>query len=732
MSFLTPLYLLGIAAVSLPVVFHLIRRSPQGQTWFSSLMFVPTSPPRLTRRSRLDQLLLLLLRALALMLLAAAFTRPFFPQAEEKNLYARFSRRVAILLDTSASMRRGQVWQQAVKQVEDVLQDLQPNEDIALYTFGSQLRPIVPFGDGGRVQDLRTRTALVRSQLATLEPSFEATDLGGALVNLADAMEAINEEDQSAGALQIVLVSDLQQGSRLDALQAFDWPAEIRLTVLPAAAAGGNAELHTLMARDDDDASFLRVRVSNIDPGDRQEFSLRWKRPNGEYTSDEPFSVYVPDGESRVVKMPLPADQVLVDRIELNGDICEFDNVCYINPRYQTTSRVLYVGSDAVNDPQGLAYYLERSLIGNRWRKIDFDSRPQWTAEPQTPAANKASSQAQSADQGPDKSGPAQVAPLLADHDLVVVATDLNAEQTDQLRRFVADGGCVLLVLTKPELSDTLSRLLDQPAVELSEADVEDYAMLADIDFQHPLFAAFADPRFSDFTKIRFWKHRRIDVQEDSAVQVVARFDNGDPAVIESLVDRGRIVVLSTGWQPADSRFALSSKFVPWMTGLLKDFDVGAGKTRRLHVGDSLPLASEQSSSDTNASSVKIIKPDGSVVPWKAADRAFRGLDQPGHYRIQAGETRRSVAVNLNPQESDTRVLPVEALEERGVLLGVQPTPKDMADHARQMRDLELEDRQKVWQWIVVALVCVLILETWLAGRLERSGAEVRPREAVE
>ena len=266
----------------------------------------------------------------------------------------------------------------------------------------------------------------------------------------------------------------------------------------------------------------------------------------------------------------------------------------------------------------------------------------------------------------------------------------------------------------------------------MTEEKIKKYALLAEMDFEHPLLAPFGEPRFSDFTKIRFWKHRRIDVLDDSAVQVVARFDDGDPAVIESLVDRGRIVVLSTGWQPADSRFALSSKFVPWMTGLLRDFDAGSGDAQRLHVGDPLLLASDQTMSDSNASAGKIVKPDGTVVSWKVADRSFRGIDQPGHYRIQAGDTVRSVAVNLNPQESDTRVLPVEALEERGVLLGVQPTPKDMADHARQMRDLELEDRQKVWQWIVVALVCVLILETWLAGRLERNGADIRPTEAVE
>ena len=81
MSFLTPFFLLGALAIAGPIVFHLIRRTPRGEVPFSSLMFLTPTPPRLTRRSRLDNVLLLLLRAAALGLLALAFARPFLRQA---------------------------------------------------------------------------------------------------------------------------------------------------------------------------------------------------------------------------------------------------------------------------------------------------------------------------------------------------------------------------------------------------------------------------------------------------------------------------------------------------------------------------------------------------------------------------------------------------------------------------------------------------------------------------
>ena len=73
MSFLAPLYVLGSLVVVLPIVFHLIQRRPRGQQHFSSLMFLSASAPRITRRSRLNHPLLLLLRSVALILLAIAF-----------------------------------------------------------------------------------------------------------------------------------------------------------------------------------------------------------------------------------------------------------------------------------------------------------------------------------------------------------------------------------------------------------------------------------------------------------------------------------------------------------------------------------------------------------------------------------------------------------------------------------------------------------------------------------
>src|SRR5215470_3112134 len=110
MNFLAPLFLIGGLAISLPVIFHLIRRTTRERTVFSSLMFLLPTPPRLTRRSRLENVLLLLIRCAVLGLLALGFARPFFAKPVAESNAHGAAKRMLVLVDTSASMRRPNLW----------------------------------------------------------------------------------------------------------------------------------------------------------------------------------------------------------------------------------------------------------------------------------------------------------------------------------------------------------------------------------------------------------------------------------------------------------------------------------------------------------------------------------------------------------------------------------------------------------------------------------------------
>src|SRR5687767_1624025 len=103
MSFLAPLFFIGLGALVIPVIVHLIQRERKRVVEFPSLMFVQRIPYQSVRRRRIRHWFLLLMRAAAMALIIAAFARPFLPQGAAAAVAAAGgSREIAILLDQSA------------------------------------------------------------------------------------------------------------------------------------------------------------------------------------------------------------------------------------------------------------------------------------------------------------------------------------------------------------------------------------------------------------------------------------------------------------------------------------------------------------------------------------------------------------------------------------------------------------------------------------------------------
>src|SRR4029453_1640872 len=108
MTFLAPIFLAGLAAIAIPILVHLIQRERKEVVEFPSLMFIRRIPYQSVERRRIHNWLLLLLRAGGMILVIAAFTRPFFrvdPLKAAESLSG--ARELVILLDRSASMGYG-------------------------------------------------------------------------------------------------------------------------------------------------------------------------------------------------------------------------------------------------------------------------------------------------------------------------------------------------------------------------------------------------------------------------------------------------------------------------------------------------------------------------------------------------------------------------------------------------------------------------------------------------
>ena len=81
-------------------------------------------------------------------------------------------------------------------------------------------------------------------------------------------------------------------------------------------------------------------------------------------------------------------------------------------------------------------------------------------------------------------------------------------------------------------------------------------------------------------------------------------------------------------------------------------------------------------------------------------------------------------AVNLEPNESKTAPLSLDELERLGVPLKYQtPNPSREVEQKRRLLDSEMESKQKLWRWLILAALALLAVETWLAARLSQRPA---------
>src|SRR6478735_11780318 len=135
MSFLSPLFFVGLSAIAIPVLVHLIQRERKRVIEFPSLMFVRRIPYQSVRRRRIRHWALLVLRTAAVVLIVAAFARPFLRQSASAAVVTAGAKEIVILLDQSASMGYGDHFTRAQDAARSVVRRMGSGDRATLVLF---------------------------------------------------------------------------------------------------------------------------------------------------------------------------------------------------------------------------------------------------------------------------------------------------------------------------------------------------------------------------------------------------------------------------------------------------------------------------------------------------------------------------------------------------------------------------------------------------------------------
>ena len=541
----------GGLLIGVPFVLHMLRRTPAVRMPFSVVRFLTPTLPETTQRSRIHHWPLMLLRMLAILMIALAFARPFQRIAIDKGAATSSSNHIAILVDGSASMRRDGLREAVVSEIKMVADDLDADDTLSIAVFSESIQKLIT-AEEWKSTEPENRAGLIDRALAAYEPDWLSTKTANALLETAEEVSRETSKSDSVDERQVVLITDFQQGSSLDELRSGKWPESVQLDLhIVKPEQPGNAGLSLI---EDSRSGRIRVRVTNSGDAAMTKYLLQTFDAKGQPVG-KPVTAEVGSGQRRTFSMPDAVDgQPQIVGVQLDGDPNHFDNVVDLPVDERGVVHIAHAGSTDANNADAMRYYLQRALDGNEMAPIEvFDML---TAD-------------------------GVALPAASEIRLVFVTESVPENLAASLDHVLRGEGIIVLALKSVEMADSLKSLLP-PQLHLAEADVKDYAMLGQVDFSTPLFATFADARFSDFSSIRFRHYRNLKFDEKSsdAIHVLARFDSGSPAVLEYKHPAGgRVFILATGWHPDDSQWALSTRFPP----MIQRFVQMANPRRRGH-----------------------------------------------------------------------------------------------------------------------------------------------------
>ena len=702
LTFLVPLFLLGIAGIAVPIAVHLTRRQRRNVVHFPSLMFLQKIPYQEQRRRRVQHWFLLSLRALALLLLVLAFSRPFLNQSERGLAGEGGPREVVVLVDQSYSIAIGDQLDQARTRAQRVFDELGPLDRASLVVFSNGATVVA------RSTADRDR---LRGALDTLKVSSGATRYGPALKV---AQTILEESTLPTG--EIYLLSDFQRNG---------WTGDEGVRLPPGSslipiALGSDDEIDNVMV------TYVSLPRQTVSGRERITPTARIVRRGG----TEPREIEValeldgqniqnqsvtvePNSSVSLAFQPFTLSRPhTTGTVRLPDDALASDNAHHFVLSPGTALSVLIV--EGANAPRDVSLYLRGALeISDDGR---FDVR-----------VRRASS----------------IRPVDIEGTAAVFLNDVQIDggSAERLRAFVEAGGGVLVALGQDGgWPASAADLLPGTVGPMEDRIQGRGGRLGYLEYEHPVFEVFAGPRSGGFTGARFYRARRLE-PADSAV-VLARFDDGSVALAERSHGRGTMMVWTTSLDAFWSDLALQPVYLPFVHRLAEYLGGRAEAVPWFETGRVVDLAdpvaletaglvSSEAAGLTSGLDQVARTPSGANLSLPATDGPrYLPLSEHGFYTVrQPGsdpERPFVMAINVDIEESNLlRIDPEELVSQiETTTTSLQSGPA--FDAASGLRQEDQEKRQSLWRWLLIIALGLFTVETIVSNWVSRGKTGAR------
>jgi hypothetical protein len=702
-SFLNPFALLAMAAVAVPLVLHLFNlRRPQTVD-FSSLAFVQELQESTVQRVRIKEWLLLALRMLAVACLVLAFAQPTLTGDLAGAAGGSVRTAHALVVDNSLSMRTGSeeggtALDRAKARARGVLRTVGPNDETAVWPTARR---------GEQAPSLNENPGVAEDALSALEPRAGAASLARTVGAAAEALAA-----SDAPRRVVYVAGDLQRSTLADSV-ATQVPDNVEVRLLPVgtrAAANVGVTDVSVVSRIAEVGEPVQIEATLVNYGDA---------PLSDYVA----SVYLDD--ERVAQTTTTLEPGLRRTVSftvtpqrrgwLGGAVATEPDDFPPDDRHHFTLHV----------PEERRVLVVRGT-GQQTRYVDLALSSEMTAE--RIAFERTAI-------GESDLATAELGQY--DTVLLVGPRSLSGGAVDALTRYVERGGGVLLfpsAQATPQTYDGLLQALGAGRVRGfsgTPSGEESVASFERVDLEHPLFeGVFSRERRPDaeVEQPRIYYTANLRPSGRSG-QTLIELSSGVPFLHETRQGSGALLWMAVAPTPQWSDLPVRGLFIPLLYRSVYYLSAGASVAgEQLVAGEPGEL---RISGLPPGTSLRLVGPAGTEVAPEQRSlfgatllRVGRTLDRPGVYDVQAGETlARRVAVNVDPAESDLRVVPPDSAAARlQAALGTPVRPVAGGEAAEVAETLRTQQAgTEIWNVFLLLALAVLVAEMMVA-RLWRPG----------
>lgn len=675
-SFLNPWLWFGALAVGVPIWLHLRRKKQTNLLRFSAVRFLEDQPEPKRSPMRPRDILLLLLRALAVLLIVAAFAWPFLHglntvPIEESRVY---------ILDNTFSRQANDGFLRDKQRVIDEVTRARPDLQSAVIELTSGPKLVASFAD--------TREAALEN-LRALRPSF---DRGAYLAAFRQANAIL--ANSLGRQKRIVFLTDNQENQWNEAMNTPPFLRNVQLEVPPPPEASlpnlslSDARVQRIFLGDRSLVNFT-VKLSHVGPAKSANLLLR---ANGQSILN------------RAVTLENQPETILL-QAQWEGD-----------PGSAVRGEVAVDGTpDALPADNRVFFSLPPVLEG----KVALLAQSPYLRVALSPEIMRGEWAARLLQ-------PTELQRELASTDdadvLCIESTFLQSSDARKLlHRYLSNGRGVLLLVNRstPAIDGCLRELgFESQGTVRAESEPEKFQFVMS---NHPIFHPFLSPDFGNLMDIRVAEYTRLKTTE--AMPLVFA-EKGAALVFQATKSQGKLFVCAFGLDRDHTSWPIHQSFIPFLDLTLQAARAEDPIPSTFEPGE---VANLQFPTSLAGREVVVLNQDRQLARAAVEQHGrvrLRVPETPGIYDLalaQGESMHRMLCVNPSAKESQLTFKGSGETARMWQVTGPVETAK-VAPPARLPFRLAGVLQQRFWWWMVSCGLAALLLETvWAASKRDRA-----------